>query len=262
VVRYLADTPITNSNWSTATDVNDEPTPAIAGSSEDMTISGLSDNTTYYFALKSIDDLGNTSGVSNSPSIDMPDTVPPPSTDISGFTATAGDGQVTLTWTWNAGAEAAGVVIVVSTSGVPQALNEGLQLDRVLNPGTSYTHSGLTNGITYYYSAFTYDSSENFSPAISADGVTPGASTGGGGGGGGCFIATAAYGTPVSNEVVRLCVFRDRYLMTNLPGKIFVKTYYKVSPPAAKFISGNEPLKRFVRAALNPLVFFVIHKQK
>lgn len=259
-VRYLAGSAISGSNWATATAVTSgEPTPAIAGSSESMTVSGLVDNTTYYFALKSKDDLNNTSNISNSPSILMPDTTPPSGNAISDFTATAGDGQVTLSWTWNTGTGATGLVIVVGTDTSPMALSEGIQLDRVLSPNTSYTHSGLTNGKTYYYSAFAFDDSENFSSAVTSSGVTPGA--GGGGGGGGCFIATAAYGTPMCDEVVSLCSFRDRYLMTNLPGRMFVKTYYKVSPPIAGFISEREYLKKFMRAALKPVISFVKSSQ-
>lgn len=75
-----------------------------------------------------------------------------------------------------------------------------------------------------------------------------------GGGGGGCFIATAAYGSLLEPHVRILSKFRDRYLLTNGPGKIFVKYYYKYSPPAANFISKYNSLRAVVCAALLPLV--------
>lgn len=77
---------------------------------------------------------------------------------------------------------------------------------------------------------------------------------GGGGGGGGCFIATAAYGSLLEPHVRILCKFRDRYLLTNGPGKTFVKYYYKYSPPAADFISKHAGLRAVICVGLLPLV--------
>jgi hypothetical protein len=64
-VKYST-SPIDKSNWGSATDVSGEPTPKPAGSTETMTISGLTPGATYYFALKAYDEAGNSSGVSNS----------------------------------------------------------------------------------------------------------------------------------------------------------------------------------------------------
>lgn len=80
---------------------------------------------------------------------------------------------------------------------------------------------------------------------------------GGGGGGGGCFIATAAYGSYLHPEVKTLRDFRDRYLLTNLPGKAFVALYYRISPPVAGFIREHEWARLFVRLLLAPLIFAV-----
>ncbi len=80
-------------------------------------------------------------------------------------------------------------------------------------------------------------------------------SGGGGGGGGGCFIATAAYGSYLGPEVEILRQFRDEYLITNPAGRLFVKFYYKVSPPVAEYISGHENLKALTRFALAPIVY-------
>lgn len=80
--------------------------------------------------------------------------------------------------------------------------------------------------------------------------------TGGGsaGSGGGCFIATAAYGTSMAKEVKVLCKFRDEYLLNHKSGKVFVGTYYGISPALARYIEDKELIKSFVRIILKPLV--------
>jgi len=69
-----------------------------------------------------------------------------------------------------------------------------------------------------------------------------------------CFIATAAYGTPMAEEIQTLREFRDEYLLINPLGQAFVDFYYKVSPPIAKFITEHPSLKPIVRAGLVPIV--------
>ncbi len=72
--------------------------------------------------------------------------------------------------------------------------------------------------------------------------------------GGGCFIATAAYGTPMAEEIQILREFRDGHLRTNPLGSAFVHFYYAVSPPIAEFISEYAVLKLIVRITLVPAV--------
>jgi hypothetical protein len=87
------------------------------------------------------------------------------------------------------------------------------------------------------------------------DGTTPPPSTGGGGGNGGaCFIATAAYGTPLAAQLDTLRALRDRALLTNPPGAAFADLYYRLSPPAAQFIAERPALRAGVRAVITPLV--------
>lgn len=81
-----------------------------------------------------------------------------------------------------------------------------------------------------------------------------GSTTAADGDGGGCFIATAAYGSPLAGPVLLLRTFRNRYLMTNPVGEAFVQWYYRHSPPIAARIRQSLPLRLAVLAILWPLV--------
>jgi len=70
-----------------------------------------------------------------------------------------------------------------------------------------------------------------------------------------CFIATAAYGTPMAQEISILREFRDVVLLQNPPGELLVNVYYAISPVPAAFIAKHEMLRTIVREAfLNPTV--------
>ena len=69
-----------------------------------------------------------------------------------------------------------------------------------------------------------------------------------------CFVATAAYGSPLEPRVSALRRFRDRHLMTNAPGRAFVRAYYAVGPYAADGIREHEGLRAASRALLAPIV--------
>ena len=74
-----------------------------------------------------------------------------------------------------------------------------------------------------------------------------------------CFIATAAYGSPLDSHVAALRAFRDTYLLTNRPGKSFVDFYYRHSPPLARLIARRPALRTMTRWALTPVVYGVTY---
>lgn len=74
----------------------------------------------------------------------------------------------------------------------------------------------------------------------------------------GCFIATAAYGTPTAEQIDVLREFRDVVLLKSKIGSQFAALYYRLGPPVADFIAGNEALRTLVRELLvDPIVWLV-----
>ena len=72
-----------------------------------------------------------------------------------------------------------------------------------------------------------------------------------------CFIATAAYGTPLHRDINILRKFRNEVLTTNAPGEALVEAYYSTSPPIANALAANSDLRALVRVfLLAPLVYF------
>lgn len=69
-----------------------------------------------------------------------------------------------------------------------------------------------------------------------------------------CFVATAAYGTPMAQEVNALRRFRDRHLRTHALGRAFVRVYETLGPPLADAIRDREPLRAAARFMLTPFV--------
>jgi hypothetical protein len=114
----------------------------------------------------------------------------------------------------------------------------------------SFQQGGLSRGTTYHYRAkavgsIAYGDDISFTTDEREVGVRSS---------GGCFIATAAYGSPLDSHLDTLRGFRDQYLETNPLGSAFVSLYYKVSPPMAAFIEKHPTLKPIVRAGLMPAV--------
>jgi len=82
-IRYSSSA-ITTGNWASATSVTGEPAPTAAGTQQTFTISGLTPSRTYYIGIRTTDDAGNVSALSNIPTATTPDTVPPaPVRDLS-----------------------------------------------------------------------------------------------------------------------------------------------------------------------------------
>ena len=77
-----------------------------------------------------------------------------------------------------------------------------------------------------------------------------------------CFIATAAYGTSMAKEIDVLRKWRDESLTKTKSGRLFVNTYYMISPPIANVISKSKSMRTVTRKLLNPLVQYFDKKME
>lgn len=180
-------------------------------------------------------------------------------TPPTSFAATAGTSSAALSWTNSLCPRYASIMIRYRTDGAyPSSVSDGtLLLEASGTPGAagSYSHTGLSAGTSYYYSAFSKDSTSTYSSAAQSVASIASADGGGGGGGGACFIITACYGDASAWPVRVFSCFRDRYLLTNYLGRYAVGFYYKTSPRIAAVIKINKPLKiiaRFIIEYITP----------
>jgi hypothetical protein len=135
--------PIDESNWSGATLVAGAPPPLPAGTTQLMVARGLSYGTTYYFAIKTVDDAGNWSPISNLVRWDWVFDTAPPAAPSGLAAALAADG-VRVTWTPNSEADLAGYSVyrALAASGPFTDVSGSLLasptfLDATVPPGTA-----------------------------------------------------------------------------------------------------------------------------
>ena len=69
-----------------------------------------------------------------------------------------------------------------------------------------------------------------------------------------CFIATAAYGSAMANDVELLRHFRDSLLQQSVLGQLAVSAYYTFGPAVAGVVGESDLLRASARAVLAPVV--------
>ncbi|MEW6555822.1 MAG: Ig-like domain-containing protein [Elusimicrobiota bacterium] len=106
--------------------------------------SGLTAGLTYYYQITALDNLYNESSAT-SEKYGLAQSVPPPSAP-TGLVATPGNAEVYLNWNPNTEANLAGYNLYCSSVGVYYKVNTAL-----ITGATTYSHTSLTNGVTYYY---------------------------------------------------------------------------------------------------------------
>ncbi|MDF1498004.1 MAG: fibronectin type III domain-containing protein, partial [Patescibacteria group bacterium] len=159
-IRYST-TDMTLSDWASATQVLNEPTPIVAGTSQSMTVTGLSPGTTYYFGIKAADESSNESLISNIVQIDTPsqsDTTAPvitftPATDIGTPTTT------TVTITWSTDEDSSSLIDFGTVASATYGTTQGNYSELVKNH--SVTLTGLVPSTDYQLKIRSIDSSGN-----------------------------------------------------------------------------------------------------
>jgi fibronectin type 3 domain-containing protein len=125
--------------------------------------------TTYYYVITAIDDVGNEGSESNEVSTTTPQDTTPPSAP-TGLTGSPGDMIVNLSWNANLEADLAGYRVYRSlTSGGPYN-----NVDQVGKDTTSYQNTKVFNMVTYYYVVTAIDKADNDSDYSNEVTVIPG----------------------------------------------------------------------------------------
>jgi len=131
-----------------------------------------------------------------------------------------------------------------------------------LNYNTTYTATITTGAEDLAGNSLQADHTWSFTTESETDGVPGNGGDGAGagdGGGGGCFIATAAYGSSMAEEVVALRKFRENVLLRNSLGRTFVKSYHEISPPLAHSIRDHQISRTATILALTPVIYGAKH---
>ncbi|MBI4846009.1 MAG: fibronectin type III domain-containing protein [Candidatus Omnitrophica bacterium] len=170
-IRYSTAS-INASNWASAAQVSGEPTPQLAGTTQSMTVSSLSAELAYYFAIKASDEAANISSLSNVVTTTTPDQTAPASVSNLAISSKTYD-SVVLSWSAPGDDGSSGTAsnydIRYSTASI-NASNwasgtqvSGEPVPQVAGTVQTTTVSGLTASTTYFFAIKTTDNAANIS---------------------------------------------------------------------------------------------------
>ncbi len=142
------------------------PDPGEPGSIDSFVVTGLQPETTYYFVIRTADEIPNWSFFSNVAEVttlagqdSMPRNDETPPSPVVGLAANSTEEGINLTWSPSPDADVIGYNVYRSISGYEF---EGIT-DSPLDE-TSYLDTQILPGVTYYYRVTAVDDSDNESP--------------------------------------------------------------------------------------------------
>lgn len=171
-LRY-SDQPIsgqdTTSWWNAAVSAGTLPAPQSAGARESFTVNGLATATTFYFAIRTMDEVPNVSGFSNI-SVRQTGTTGGTLATPTGFTAQSVPGAVLLAWQEPTSGVGEGYHVYRRTgSGGADALLHTASVGT-----TSWSDTSVVAGNTYEYRLATYQGTLEGTPAVASVTVSGG----------------------------------------------------------------------------------------
>jgi hypothetical protein len=133
---------------------------------------------------------------------------------------------------------------------------DSFPVTKTLTPGVAGTLQtleidGLLFETEYYVAVRAYDDCRNYSPITVLKFQTPERAVGEVDA---CFVATAAYGSVMANDVEMLRRFRDGVLQKTVLGELAVEAYYTFGPAVSGVVGESDLLRATARSILDPIV--------
>ncbi|MEW6096649.1 MAG: fibronectin type III domain-containing protein [bacterium] len=152
-VRYYYDK-ISEDNWDNCFEAFGEPKPASPFTKASFTVTGLSWNKTYWFALKAVDEAGNKSPLSNVVQATTKGDLPTPPTWGA---CTPGDTVLYLSWTPSSQLDIGGYLLYYDEKSYEGSVTKAYAHLIDVGNVTKYTLEGLENDKKYYMDLRAYN---------------------------------------------------------------------------------------------------------
>jgi len=141
----------------------DTATNAALATSHSILVSNLLPNNSYHFRIISTDGSANSTSTADAIFTTLKDNIPPP--DVSNFSLATTSNSFVLNWTnpsLISVPDFVGVKILRKIGSSAANISDGTLV--YTGAGAAFTDIGVTVGPTYFYTIFSYDTSDNYSP--------------------------------------------------------------------------------------------------